>query len=322
MEREIPTDPKFYVSSKISFEHWPDLGEGNFYTNTGDKKIAVVYQTWSTEWYLPYIYHSLCSQIMYTDVLEMADIYLFVDEERYDFAVHLFRNLIAKEQIIKVQKQFAVKYMITTNPMLKKYEVVSVVDGDMFFYSDTKVDFYKNVLTHTAKTDRPIAINVENNSASVFFGRRDNLCTSIPQDKYIDFMADSLSVEPDHVKTWLTSTQWSLSCIFIYKNSFFEDARYYKHALINTHAKQYCDETVWLGWTAMHGLTTLDVTDDLGYDVVISVPFEMSIVEENEPGKLLLIHPLVGTYRINDDMVTFIKQIQDNFRLFVKKEQE
>jgi hypothetical protein len=252
----------------------------------------------------------------------MADIYLFVDEERYDFAIHLFRNLIAKEQIIKVQKQFAVKYMITTNPMLKKYEVVSVVDGDMFFYSDTKIDFYKNVLTHTAKSDRPIAINVENNSASVFFGRRDNLCTSIPQDEYIDFMADSLSVDSEYVKDWLVNTQWSLSCIFIYKTKFFEDAKYYKHALINTYAKQYCDETVWLGWTAMHGLTTLDVTDDLGYEVVISVPFEMSIVENNEPGKLLLIHPLVGTYRINDDMVTFIKQIQDNFRLFVKKDEE
>jgi hypothetical protein len=54
---------------------------------------------------------------------------------------------------------------------------------------------------------------------------------------------------------------------------------------------------------------------------VISIPFEMSIIEKNEPGKLLLIHPLVGTYRINDDMVEFIKQIQENFRLFAKKEE-
>jgi hypothetical protein len=322
MADRFTDDPKFYVSSKISFEHWPDLGEGKFYTNTGDKKIAVVYQTWSTEWYLPYIYHSMLSQMMYTDVLEMADIYLFVDEERYDFAIHLFRNLIAQDQIIKIQKEFAVKYMITTNPILKKYEVVSVVDADMFFYSDTKVDFYKNVLTHTEKSDQPIAINVSNDAPSVFFGRRDNLCTSIPQSEYINFMADSLSVQPDDVKHWLINSQWALSCIFIYKTKFFDDPKYYKHALINTYAKQYCDETVWLGWTAMHGLKTLDVTDDLGYDVIISIPFEMSILEENKPGKLLLIHPLVGTYRINDDMVAFIKQIQDNFRLFVIESQE
>ena len=42
---------KFWVAEEIGFFGWPRLE--NPIVNTGDKKIAAVYQTWATEAYLP-----------------------------------------------------------------------------------------------------------------------------------------------------------------------------------------------------------------------------------------------------------------------------
>jgi hypothetical protein len=113
------TNSKFYVSNKIGFDNWPDFGDLNFIKNKDTNKIAVVYQTWGTEGYLPYIYHSIISQVIYTDVLNKANIYIFVDdnEDRYKYICWLFRNIIDSSNIIKSPIK-PYKYMVTCHPIL------------------------------------------------------------------------------------------------------------------------------------------------------------------------------------------------------------
>lgn len=146
------TYPKFWLAEQFDFNNLPI--EHNLIKNSG-KSIAVAYHLWNTEAYMPYIYYSILSQLAYTDVKKEVDIYLFVQEELYDYAVFVFRNLLDKECIIKVSHGDAQNHMTSDNSVLLKYEIVVKFDADVFIKSNTGSDFkfYSTLKSYYSSND-------------------------------------------------------------------------------------------------------------------------------------------------------------------------
>jgi hypothetical protein len=145
MELKKYTYSKFWLAEQFDFDKLPV--SYNLVKNT-DKSIAITYHLWNTEAYMPYIYYSILSQLTYTDASKVADIYLFVQEEFYDYTVYVFRNLLNKSCIIKVSQEDAQKHNTLTNSILQDYKVVVSCDADLFFKSDNKFksfEFYSKL---------------------------------------------------------------------------------------------------------------------------------------------------------------------------------
>jgi hypothetical protein len=145
MELKKYTYSKFWLAEQFDFDKLPV--SHNLIKNTG-KSVAITYHLWNTEAYMPYIYYSILSQLAYTDASKEADIYLFVQEEFYDYTVYVFRNLLDKNCIIKVSREEAQKDNTLANSILQNYEVVISCDADLFFKSNdnfNSFEFYRRL---------------------------------------------------------------------------------------------------------------------------------------------------------------------------------
>lgn len=309
-------NPKLYIAERLSWRTLPTLPKGYRFKNGEKKKNAIVYQIWGTPNFGYYAYYSLLTNIMYTDALETSDIYVFVENRFYDEIKQMLSGILHESSIIPVNVGLILKYVITTNPVLWGYENVSVIDSDLFFYNDNlNTPFYKKNFEFMDGEERPIAIAAPDISRSTFFSRRNDLCTVIPENNYLNFIAHSLNVHPDEIERWLDETKWYLSCFFSYKTRFFDKDDYYKYALISTNVGQACDETVWLSYLK----TTLDILPadimaDLNNHVYIHEPFNMKMIEEKEPGKPILIHTIVGLIVKDEGILQFFDLIDQEFR--------
>lgn len=318
----MDTNPKFYVSNKIGFDNWPDFGDGNTIKNTDDNKIAVVYQTWGTEGYVPYIYHSIISQVMYTDILDKANIYIFVDdhEERYKYICWLFRNIINKSNIIKTPIK-PVKYMVTCHPILSKYEIISVVDADMFFWSTEKIKhgFYKSLEDHYKVNNNTMLMLAGTNNmpvSNVFWERKEVLCGPIGNDEYISMVLDGSGMSNKQFENWLLNDRWNMSGIFIYDKSVFDNTQYYKYALMNCYNSQLCDETVWSTWAVANDIKMINISDVTGFNYLLYLDNDLNHYMENNKS-LYLLHPIVGDTLVNDFAVDLLNNIREEFKIFL-----
>lgn len=147
---------KFWLAEQFDFDKLPI--SQNLVKNTG-KSIAITYHLWNTEAYMPYIYYSILSQLAYTDIKEEADLYLFVQEEFYDYTVYVFRNLLDKDCIIKVSQEEAQKHSTLTNPILQNYEIAISCDSDLFFKSNNKSFQFYNKLREYYKNYKGVIID-------------------------------------------------------------------------------------------------------------------------------------------------------------------
>lgn len=302
-------DPKFYVADTVGFGDWPKpistLG-------TTGGKIAVVYQTWSTPMYMPYIYHSMLSQIMYTDICEVADTFLFVDEEQYDNAKIQFKHILDEKNIIKEERLNVVKYMIPTHPILENYDAVVIVDSDMFFWqTNGSSSFYFDILKRFQENDNQfIMLETEDASFEILEERRENLCKRVDKKDYMNFLSKSSGCSKKEFSKYLQDSNWFLSCLFAYSPKQLYQAEYNWHATRNKIVRQYCDETVWITWAFSKNIKINDLYKDCGWKFHLT--YENSDLEEYDKDKLQLIHPLTGPNRENSEMVDFIRKIQND----------
>ena len=303
-------DPKFYVADTVGFGDWPKpkrkLGNRN-------SKIAVVYQTWGTPMYMPYIYHSMLSQIMYTDIMEAADTFLFVDEESYKNAKIQFKDIIEDDHIISEFKGSVVKYMIPAHNRLQKYDAVVIVDSDMFFWQTSgKSNFYSDILRiFQNRINQFIMLRTVDKSKDILEERRANLCSSVKKEDYLKFLCNSSGCDVEKMTDYMNTTFWYLSCIFAYSPKYLCDRDYFLHAFSNMKVKQYCDETVWITWAVKKEIQIYDLYNKFGWRYFLT--YNNGDLDKFKEDKLHLIHPLTGPNRENDDMVDFIRKIQNDF---------
>ena len=205
----LKNNPKFYVSNKIGYSDWPDFGEGNNIKINSNHKIACVYQIWGTEGYIPYVYHSIIGQIMYSDVQDMANIFIFTDEGRYVYVSWLFRNILSQDSIIKIEGMDAIKYMIPTHEALKDYEIISFIDSDMFFWSPrgNRYPFYKTIETYFKQNEnKVILLGMDPNSVfSILHQRKETLCPDISIEDYTRILIDGSGMTGEMYSDWVNN---------------------------------------------------------------------------------------------------------------------
>ena len=310
-------NPKFWVAEQLGFDNWPKPEKPH--KNEG-RPLASVYQTWSTEAYLPYIYYSMMSQLLYTDVEEKADIYLFVDEERYDFAVHLFRHMLDSSCIIKLSRMMAVKYMVTCHPILHKYKAVAVIDSDMFFYADTKIDFYAALEKRYETNDDILLIDSGVSSKEVFWSRHQDLNKNVPKEDYLDYFVRETRIDKQELENWVDSTDWLVSCIFCYNPKTYINPKYYQYAITCAYNEFYCDETVWMVWAKARQVPIKSIRHEMNDTVRIWLDFMGMSLDpylKHRKGEtemfLSLVHPLSGPGRINPTCLDLLRKIELQF---------
>jgi hypothetical protein len=317
----LKNNPKFYVSNKIGYSDWPDFGEGNNIKLNSNHKIACVYQIWGTEGYIPYVYHSIIGQIMYTDVEEMADIFIFTDPERYEYTKWLFRNILGPDSIIKVDLIDAIKYMIPCQPVLQKYEIISFIDSDMFFWSPVlkKYPFYKNIERFTTNNKNVVMLlGMDPNAASkILFERKNTLCPDISDDDYIKLIVDGSGMSIDEYNDWMLNDMWKMSGVFIYANHIFKDPQYYEYAMSHANISQKCDETVWNSWMKAKSILNIDITSGIPYYYILDLNDSINNYIDEHPD-LYLLHPIIGETQINEHAVDLLNKIRNNFKKYLK----
>lgn len=315
-QKKYGGNSKFWVSEQLGFENLPVLAQP--FKNTGDKPVASVYQTWSTEGYIPYIYYSIMSQMLYTDIKEKADIYIFVDEERYHFMKWIFRDLVDESCFISVSRMMAVKYMVTCHPILHKYKAVAVCDSDMFFYSNERYNFYEEVEQHYEKSDDVILIDSQVSAVETFWSRQESLNKNVKAEEYIDFFDREIKLNPASLEKWLEESSWYISPIFIYNPKTFVNPRYYQYAITCAYKEFYCDETVWLMW-ALARLVPITAIQSKMKKVSVCLDFggmqlDKFIKATSFGDKLNLVHPLAGPNRVNPTCLELLRKIEKEFR--------
>lgn len=308
------TDDKFWVAEQIGFNHWPE--PKTQIHSKGEKSMVTVYQTWSTEAYMPYMYHSLLSQIMYTDILEKSDVYIFVDEDRHDYAKWLFRHIIHEDNIIKLKKWDTVKYKVTSHPILQNYETVVVVDSDMFFHSREKNNLYQNIENWYKENKGVLIIEDILNAGETFWKRRKDLNFLVPEEEYVDFLVDKTGLNKEEFQNWLENGVWSVSPFFVYQPKNFVNEEYIKFAEVCADKEFLCDETVWLVWAMANKIPVKGIQHELEH-ITITFNFTESNIDDylqHTPHLgISLIHPLNIT-KVNTILVDLIKMYQRTFR--------
>lgn len=309
------TSEKFWVAEQIGFKNWP--APKKQIHSKGKKSMVTVYQTWSTEAYLPYIYHSLLSQMMYTDILKKSDVYIFVDDERHAYASFLFQHIIHKDNIIKVKKWDAVKYKVTSHPVLQQYETVVVVDSDMFFYSKSVNNLYQNIENWYKDNSGILLIEDKTPADETFWSRRQYLNDSIPEEEYIDFLVDNTTLEKKEFEKWLGDGVWSVSPFFVYQPKDFVNEKYNEFAELCSSKEFLCDETVWIVWAKANNIPIKAVQNEIDG---VSITFEFTennleeYVDKFKEGEIALIHPLADPNKINPICAELLKMYQRTFR--------
>jgi len=320
MGDEMQNNPKFYVSNKIGFDNWPDFGEGNYIKFDPNKKMASVYEIWGTEGYIPYVYHSIISQIMYTDVEEMANIFIFIDDVRYEYVSWLFRNILDSKNIIKVSTSNAVKYMITCHPILENYEIVTFIDTDMFFWSPSsiKYDFYKLIEKHFIENNNSVLL-LKNGLIpvnDVLWHRKEVICGEISNEDFIKLIIDGTGMEPSVFEDWLYNDRWCMSGIFSYNKNTFSDPSYQKYVANNLFIEQKCDETVWNSWIKSKGIKPIDIKEGTGFGYTLYLDDDINHYMDNNES-LYLLHPIIGQDCINDKAYDLLNKIREEFKIFL-----
>jgi hypothetical protein len=259
------------------------------------------------------------SQLLYTDIEEKADIYLFVDEQRYEYALHLFKNILDPSCIIKLSRMMAVKYMVTCHPVLHKYKAVVVVDSDMFFYSDKKIDFYTAIEKRYETNEDILLIDCGSPSKKVFWSRHHDLNKRVPKEDYLDYFVKETLIDKKELENWIDNTEWLLSCIFCYNPKIYNNPRYYQYAITCAYNEFYCDETVWMVWAKSQQIPIKSIRNEMKDTIRIWFDFmgmgldEYLKHKEDDKMFLSLVHTLCGPSRVNPTCLDLLKRIESQF---------
>lgn len=258
------------------------------YRSVTNINVAVVYCIWDQPLYLKLVYMSLFSQFAFTDV-DKTSVFVFVDENLFDRAVEELGNFPV--QIIKSKKSFN-KYTITTHPLIKQFDYVSVCDCDTFFYCAThRFPLYKTLLDNP----KPVVLMSDPDKAiKVFFDRKElsPLFSNLGDDIY-EFCWSRILGQP--VRDLIPDCDWHLSCLAWFDTSLF-NAGWEQHISKSWNQTQtWCDETVFLTYFWQQNIPIHDF-DNLENVSVHRTQEALDFVDNPTDLVLGILHPLHGDF--------------------------
>jgi len=290
----------------------------------GNSRLCVVYQVWGNHNYLKFLYLSILSQIVYTDMLDY-DVKVFLSEGFInDVGSSLLARLLPTGSIVKVKDGLALKYGLTTHPHLQNYDVVSVVDTDAFWYNPTgkKTNIYGKMLAHyDSGYDGIIMAHDGDTAESVFWSRRETLNSNIPKEHYKYYFERNANTNIEKLDEFLENENWYLSCLFVYGKKHFKEPDYAKFAITCLYDEFLCDETVWMMWGFGHDyeVNGMDDTDYLNW-VGASDFKDYWENRDDEVDELKYIHPVQGDHCYDMVNVELYDEICEKFSEFTKKD--
>lgn len=284
---------------------------------TEGSRLCVVYQVWGNHSYLKFLYLSIISQLVYTDVLDF-DIKIFLGKGFVnDVGSSLIERLLPEGSVIPVNDGLSLKYGLTSHPHLANYDVVSVVDTDAFWYNPTgkRTNIYAQMLEHYDNGyDGLIMAHDPDTANNVFWSRRSDLNSNIPQKHYVDYFMRNAGTDSEVLHNFLDNEQWYLSCLFVYGKKHFREDGYGKYALTCLYDELLCDETVWMMWGFGHDYTIKGMNDTNFLNWVGAEAFNEYWENRDTIDGIQYIHPVQGEGCYNMKITELYDQIVEDYK--------
>lgn len=317
-----------------------DLGSESIFSSEEEDEydISVCYVLWDNVYYVKYLYISLISQILFTDILKVSNIQIIVSENLYPLVLEVFEPFLDSDIDLNIKKyehktitrngvtgQLYVnklnKYVVTLLDDLDS-EVLILSDCENFFYGK-QTELYSNIWQSYKSDDEfPILGCKVYRNKSVFLGRREALSPLIYDDEeYINWFVKRLGVDKENFKNKMISRNaWYLTCFFVFdKEKFSADNKEWEE-YINWCSQYsfYCDETVYLSYAECVG--DYDIRDLSYIDNFRFVPSREceTFYNKNVYNRIGAFHPLHSGQR-DDWIPVFYDELIERFDILVQK---
>lgn len=316
MENHINTigELSSYESDVLKFQSLngltlPVFNKNKFeFKNEGDK-LCVVYCVWANKGYVKFLYLSLLTQLMNTDVIKY-DIRIFVSEDLYDFVLNLLSPILDSSKLIKTPNGMSFKYGISVHPELKKYQVINFTDTDAFVFSKDKNVYTKIYQFHKKNPDKILMCNDIGGAMETFSSRHKTLTkfNNLSFDEYITHFKDWFKNGVSKIEDYLDTKKWYLSCHFSYNQKIYDNFKYTSY-ICNSLYKQFgCDETVWIMYIIANSYKILRISKATSYNWVGAEEFN-DFIENPNFNQDLFIHPATGDYCKNEKLKILYNEI-------------
>lgn len=301
--------------------------------------ITVCYTLWDNMFYVKYLYISLLSQLLFTDILNIKEIRIIVGDGLYPLVKGVLKPFLESDLQIKLQKveNQKVKRSNVTGELylsgLNKY-VVSLfedIDSELLILSDCesfmygkKGRVYSDIWNrYKSKENLPILGCEEHTpNRSVFLKRREDLAPlTVDDEEYIQWCSKRLDVSEDDFKEKIINIDnWFLTCFFAFDRDKFsyEDQDWENYVEWSSQYCMYCDESVY--FTYGKGKKNYEF-EDLSYiNELTFVHLEESRIFFNKSSyeQTAVFHPLHGGYSEESWISDFYDEIIDRFDKLVE----
>lgn len=310
--------------------------------NKNEYDITVCYILWDNIFYVKYLYLSILSQILFTDVLKISEIKIIVGNELYPLVLEVFEPFFESDLNLSIKK-FDNK-TVTRNEVtgqlqvskLNKYivslfedidsEVLILSDCENFFYGKQS-EVYSNIWeSYKNDGDNFPVLGCEEAIPyySVFLNRRKDLSPLIYDDEeYINWFVKRLDVDENDFRDKIVNKRnnWFLTCFFIFDRDKFspDDEEWREHVNWCSQYSFYCDETVYLTYAKCVGdydIQDLSYIDDFRF--VHSSQCE-NFYNKNNYQETGAFHPLHGSNSKGGWVQDFYDEIVERFDILVQK---
>ena len=318
LNSSVSDNMKFHTMNGYNLPFFEN--DSNIPKRAKNARLCVVYQVWGNHNYLKFLYLSILSQLVYTDILDF-DIKIFLGKGFVnDVGASLIDRLLPEGSIIPVNDGLSLKYGLTSHPHLQNYDVVSVVDTDAFWYhpKGEKTNVYQKMLDlYDSGFDGLIMAPDPDLASSVFWQRRDTLNTNIPAEHYKNYFYRNANTDEKRLTDFVDHDKnWFLSCLFVYGKNQFREPSYGKYALTCLYDELLCDETVWMMWGLGHDYEIENMNNTGFLRWVGANDFDRYWSnEKNSEDVLSYIHPVQGDHCYNMSLIKLYDKIVEDYKL-------
>jgi hypothetical protein len=210
-----------------------------------DINICVVYTIWFNPVLIDMVIYSILSFYKNTDI-HRCHIRIFISECIYDLIEDKFELLGLSSFIIKVPLNLNAKQTILLHNELKDFEKLCLLDSDLFsfFQHDGKYNLFEKM--YYLSNERPVVFDKTLTTNEYEIRQRAfNKEVSSKSQKFVRYPKDDF---------------WIWSPIFCIRRDLLQDLRYYQLVLDSASSKYYCDESIFMTYFDMIGISCTTVS--------------------------------------------------------------
>lgn len=288
------------------------------YDMEGSGDMVVVCHVWGDLDYLKYLYISLLSNYLFTDISEF-DLKIFVGEELVEKERKKVKELLIPFTDQVYFKDNIYKYFTTFYDEIEQYDFVAHIDSDLFFYGK-KRNFYTSILEYFRKYKRE-----QKKCPYVCFGEykyRSNefrLCDWAVRrdvvdlqsyDEAKDFLIECpLDFNRNDITHWLKSSIWPWNVFYCYnKDNYSSDEfrNFIKWWYEETDEWWEEEKVYWL-YSNFKNYSLKGINDIFNENVEAVYPYEYSNLN-------------IGSMKQHNDKDLIREDIENNFKDIFPKE--